>query len=60
VVATADPIATSSPPLADAPPGFHLLAEPIGSACNIACSYCFSLSEEALYPNDKHCLAIST
>jgi len=50
----------SSPPPADAPPGFHLLAEPIGSACNIACSYCFSLSEEALYPNDKHCLAIST
>ncbi len=48
----------SSPPLphawpADTPPGFHLLAKPSGSTCNIDCTYCFFLSKEALYPNDK-------
>jgi uncharacterized protein len=48
----------SSPPLptewpTDAPPGFHLLAKPSGSTCNIDCTYCFFLSKEALYPNDK-------
>jgi uncharacterized protein len=37
----------------DAPPGFHLLAKPTGSTCNINCTYCFFLSKEALYPNDK-------
>ena len=36
------------------PPGFHLLAKPSGSTCNIDCAYCFFLSKEALYPNDKH------
>lgn len=36
-----------------APPGFHLLAKPSGSTCNIDCTYCFFLSKEALYPNDK-------
>jgi uncharacterized protein len=49
---------TRSPPLpplsAGAPPGFHLLAKPSGSTCNIDCTYCFFLSKEALYPNDKH------
>ncbi len=39
--------------LAHAPPGFHLLAKPSGSTCNINCTYCFFLSKEALYPNDK-------
>ena len=38
---------------APAPPGFHLLAKPTGSTCNIDCTYCFFLSKEALYPNDK-------
>lgn len=38
---------------ADAPPRFHLLAKPSGSTCNIDCTYCFFLSKEALYPNDK-------
>src|SRR3984957_1037503 len=38
---------------ADAPPCFHLLAKPSGSTCNIDCTYCFFLSKEALYPNDK-------
>jgi uncharacterized protein len=36
------------------PPSFHLLAKPSGSTCNIDCTYCFFLSKEALYPNDKH------
>jgi len=38
---------------AEAPPRFHLLAKPSGSTCNIDCTYCFFLSKEALYPNDK-------
>ena len=38
----------------NAPPGFHLLAKPSGSTCNIDCKYCFFLSKEALYPNDKN------
>ena len=38
---------------ADAPPRFHLLAKPSGSTCNIDCTYCFFLSKQALYPNDK-------
>jgi len=38
----------------DAPPCFHLLAKPSGSTCNIDCKYCFFLSKEALYPNEKH------
>lgn len=38
----------------DTPPGFHLLAKPSGSTCNIDCKYCFFLSKEALYPNEKH------
>ena len=37
----------------NSPPGFHLLAKPSGSTCNIDCKYCFFLSKEALYPNDK-------
>ena len=37
----------------DAPPRFHLLAKPTGSTCNIDCTYCFFLSKEALYPNEK-------
>jgi len=35
------------------PPGFHLLAKPSGATCNINCTYCFFLSKEALYPNEK-------
>lgn len=38
----------------DTPTGFHLLAKPSGSTCNIDCTYCFFLSKEALYPNDKN------
>lgn len=36
------------------PPGFHLLAKPSGSTCNIDCTYCFFLSKEALYPSEKN------
>jgi uncharacterized protein len=42
------------------PPGFHLLAKPSGSTCNIDCKYCFFLSKEALYPNEKHRMSDST
>ena len=49
------------PPLpADAPPGFHLLAKPSGSTCNIDCTYCFFLSKEALYPNEKSRMSEAT
>jgi uncharacterized protein len=56
---------TTSPPLdpviaADAPPRFHLLAKPSGSTCNIDCKYCFFLSKEALYPNEKHRMSDQT
>jgi uncharacterized protein len=44
----------------DAPPGFHLLAKPSGSTCNIDCTYCFFLSKEALYPNDKQRMSEAT
>ncbi len=29
---------------------FHLLLKPTGARCNLACSYCFFLSKESLYP----------
>lgn len=43
----------SLPVVPNAPPVFHLLAKPSGSTCNINCTYCFFLSKEALYPNEK-------
>lgn len=48
-----DPSAPDATVYQNAPPGFHLLAKPSGSTCNINCTYCFFLSKEALYPNDK-------
>ncbi len=45
---------------ASAPPRFHLLAKPSGSTCNIDCKYCFFLSKEALYPDDKHRMSQAT
>lgn len=44
----------------DAPPAFHLLAKPSGSTCNIDCTYCFFLSKEALYPNEKSRMSEAT
>ncbi len=51
---------TDDPRPANAPPGFHLLAKPSGSTCNIDCTYCFFLSKEALYPNEKNRMSEAT
>jgi len=32
---------------------FHLLAKPTGATCNLDCKYCFFLSKEFLYPNER-------
>ena len=40
-------------PLKDVPPRFHVLAKPSGATCNLACSYCFFLDKELLYPDSK-------
>jgi uncharacterized protein len=32
------------------PQAFHILAKPVGAICNLACTYCFFLSKETLYP----------
>ena len=45
---------------ANAPPCFHLLAKPSGSTCNLNCTYCFFLSKEALYPNEKSRMSEAT
>ena len=58
--ALADPSAMRARPPTNAPPGFHLLAKPSGSTCNIDCTYCFFLSKESLYPNDKHRMSEAT
>jgi uncharacterized protein len=34
-------------------PGFHLLAKPSGSACNLGCKYCYFLSKKSLYPGSS-------
>ena len=44
----------------DAPHAFHLLAKPSGSTCNIDCSYCFFLSKEALYPDQRQHMSDGT
>ncbi|MBP8098091.1 MAG: radical SAM protein, partial [Arenimonas sp.] len=57
------PAELASPPPPEAgigPPGFHLLSKPSGSTCNIDCTYCFFLSKEALYPNDKSRMSEAT
>ena len=51
---------TNDPLPFHAPPAFHLLAKPSGSTCNIDCTYCFFLSKEALYPNEKHRMSDAT
>jgi uncharacterized protein len=35
------------------PLAFHLLAKPTGATCNLDCKYCFFLSKETLYPNER-------
>jgi uncharacterized protein len=54
-----DPSVGENPPVS-APHGFHLLAKPSGSTCNIDCTYCFFLSKEALYPSEKHRMSEAT
>lgn len=44
----------------ESPPCFHLLAKPSGATCNIDCKYCFFLSKEVLYPNDRQRMSEST
>ncbi len=55
VLPALDPVVAAA-----APPRFHLLAKPSGSTCNIDCRYCFFLSKEALYPNDRHRMSDAT
>jgi uncharacterized protein len=35
------------------PQGIHMMAKPIGPACNLNCTYCFYLEKEALFPKDE-------
>jgi len=37
-------------PESKAPPAFHVMVKPTGSACNLRCEYCFFLKKEKLYP----------
>jgi uncharacterized Fe-S cluster-containing radical SAM superfamily protein len=53
------PVADTPLPV-NSPPSFHLLAKPRGATCNIDCKYCFFLSKEALYPNDKQRMSENT
>ena len=32
---------------------FHVMAKPTGSACNLACRYCFFLEKRRLYPGSR-------
>lgn len=41
----------------NAPPAFHLLAKPAGAICNLACTYCFYLTKERLYPGSQFRMA---
>jgi len=43
------PPQTSRPPSPKAQAPFHLMTKPIGSRCNLDCSYCFYLEKEKLY-----------
>jgi len=36
--------------------GLHIVAKPIGPACNLNCDYCFYLEKQALYGNGEGCL----
>lgn len=51
---------TADPRSDQTPPSFHLLAKPSGSTCNIDCTYCFFLSKESLYPNEKSRMSDAT
>jgi len=36
--------------------GIHLMAKPVGPACNLDCTYCFYLEKEHLYPKNNRFL----
>ncbi len=38
---------------ASLPAGFHLMAKPRGSICNLRCEYCYFLSKTAMYPESR-------
>ncbi len=43
----------SLPVLQERPAAFHVLANPIGSLCNLDCKYCYYLEKENLYPGQR-------
>ena len=45
--------ASQMTPTGTVPRAFHVMAKPSGSTCNLDCTYCFFLSKEALYPDEK-------
>lgn len=42
------PVETGPAPLFSRP--FHVVAKPVGAACNLSCQYCYYLEKEALHP----------
>lgn len=36
------------------PQGIHIMAKPIGPACNLNCEYCFYLEKQSLFPKDEN------
>jgi len=36
-------------------PGYHIVAKPIGPACNLNCTYCFYLEKQAFFREDESC-----
>jgi len=44
---------TAKAPANPVPPRIHVLAKPSGATCNLACSYCFFLDKELLYPSSN-------
>ncbi len=35
-------------------PSVHIIVKPVGSVCNLNCTYCFYLEKENLYPHTKY------
>ena len=41
--------------LPQGPQGIHVIAKPIGPACNLNCEYCFYLEKQALFgPGEQY------